>query len=147
MSKYFAPKNGRLWRRAKRSDRSEGAASAVRHIDPATVDVPEFKTSVRPMSKKWRSDAEPLPDADGEPCPRCGIPMRAFKHRQITERQLQQPFYYARWFKCTQPSCKTTIVQHNADRIWNVSGEQRESLERWLQQNAKRQAAMAHRSS
>jgi hypothetical protein len=36
MSQYFTPKSGREWRRVKRRDRSEGAASPVRHIDPAT---------------------------------------------------------------------------------------------------------------
>lgn len=43
MSEYYAPNNGRLWRRAKRSDRSEGAASEVRHIDPAGYIPPPFK--------------------------------------------------------------------------------------------------------
>jgi hypothetical protein len=40
VSKYYTPKLGRLWRRAKRSDRSEGAASPVRHIDPSTYQIP-----------------------------------------------------------------------------------------------------------
>jgi hypothetical protein len=145
VSKYYTPKNGRLWRRAKRSDRSEGAASAVRHIDPATVAVPEFKASVRPMAK-WKSDAIAMP-GDGEPCPRCGVMMRAFRHAAIGKQQQRAPFYYLRWFRCYNVACRTTIVQRDADRQWNVSGEQREQLEQWLQQNAKRQAAMQRRSS
>jgi hypothetical protein len=57
MSQYYAPNNEQLWRRVKRSDRSEGAASEVRRIDPASYQPSEavreamMKKSTR---KRWR---------------------------------------------------------------------------------------------
>lgn len=49
MSKYYTRDLGRLWRRTKRSDRSEGAASGVRHIDPATYQPSEaVRAALRP---------------------------------------------------------------------------------------------------
>jgi hypothetical protein len=52
MSKYYAPNNGKLWRRAKRSDRSEGAASPIRHIDPATVDVTAYLAAAESLERR-----------------------------------------------------------------------------------------------
>jgi len=86
---------------------------------------------------KFKSDAVPLP-GDGPPCPRCQQPMLAFRHQQITKKQRQQPFFYRRWFRCYNVACKTTIVQFDADRQWNLEGERRESLERWLKRNEQR---------
>jgi hypothetical protein len=35
---------------------------------------------------KFKSNAIPVP-GDGEPCPRCGQPMRIFQHAEISDRQ------------------------------------------------------------
>ena len=37
---------------------------------------------------------------NGPACPRCGRPMQVREHDRIREKQLQQPFYYSRWFCC-----------------------------------------------
>jgi hypothetical protein len=52
MSKYYTPKLGRLWKRAKRSDHSQGAASGVRHIDPSTYQIPA--EILAPVARKLR---------------------------------------------------------------------------------------------
>jgi hypothetical protein len=54
VSKYYIPKLGRLWKRTKRSDHSQGAASAVRHIDPSTYQIPAeiFAPVVRKPRRK-----------------------------------------------------------------------------------------------
>jgi len=65
MSKYYTPKFGRLWRRAKRSDRSEGAASEVRHIDPATYQPTEaVREAMRSLPRRNKTVAL-LDGADG----------------------------------------------------------------------------------
>lgn len=63
VSKYYTPKLGRLWRRAKRSDRSEGAASPVRHIDPSTYQIPA-EMLVPVARKPRRKPFKLLDDAD-----------------------------------------------------------------------------------
>jgi hypothetical protein len=47
---------------------------------------------------------------DGDPCPRCGQPTQIREHKVINERELTRPFYYSRWFNCTNASCKTTLI-------------------------------------
>jgi hypothetical protein len=48
--------------------------------------------------------------AHGPPCPRCRQPMEVREHERITEKELHRPFYYSRWFNCTNRQCKTTLV-------------------------------------
>ena len=84
---------------------------------------------------KFKSDAIPVP-GDGEPCPRCGQMMRAFKHATIGKRQSNAPFYYSRWFRCYNVGCKTSVVTRDEDRVWKISGEDRTNLEQWLTKHA-----------
>jgi hypothetical protein len=69
---------------------------------------------------------------DGPPCPRCGRPMQVREHDRIRERQLRQPFYYSRWFRCMHKDCKTTIVHRDEFKVWN--GEVNQRLEAICQQ-------------
>jgi len=48
MGKHY----GRLWHRTKRSDRSEGAASPVRKIDPASCDTAELVKALKGAAKR-----------------------------------------------------------------------------------------------
>jgi hypothetical protein len=58
MSKFFTPNLGRVWRRVKRSDRSEGAASEVRHVDPATYQPSdEVRQILRPPPRQNKTVA------------------------------------------------------------------------------------------
>jgi hypothetical protein len=36
--------------------------------------------------------------------------MEIHEHNSVGDKQLRQPFYYKRWFRCTNKSCKTTLV-------------------------------------
>jgi hypothetical protein len=47
---------------------------------------------------------------DGDPCPRCGQPTQIREHKAVADRELARPFYYSRWFNCTNASCKTTLI-------------------------------------
>jgi hypothetical protein len=62
--------------------------------------------------------------------------MAIFEHGQVSDRMRRSPFYYERWHRCMQPSCRTTVVMRDQDRHWNVSGEDRANLESWLTKHA-----------
>ena len=55
----------------------------------------------------------------GDPCPRCCRPTQIREHAAITEKHLRQPHYYSRWFYCTDPNCKTTMVMSARYIVWN----------------------------
>lgn len=46
----------------------------------------------------------------GNSCPRCGGRTEVRVHTAITEKHLRQPWYYSRWFYCTNPRCRTTLI-------------------------------------
>lgn len=75
----------------------------------------------------------------GDPCPRCGQPTEIREHVQITARELRRPFYYSRWFNCTNPRCQTTLIMPSRFIVWNDNGRaaalrrlyERENLQRY----------------
>jgi hypothetical protein len=67
------------------------------------------------------------PSSIGDPCPRCGREMAVCEHDRITDKQLRQPFYYSRWFRCLRGDCRTTLVMPERFKVWN--GEQGRRLE------------------
>jgi hypothetical protein len=54
----------------------------------------------------------------GIACPRCNLPTEERVHASITEKMLRQPFYYRRWFYCTNKTCKTTMIMRDEDRVF-----------------------------
>lgn len=71
-------------------------------------------------------------DGDGDPCPRCSQPTQIREHSQLLEKHtVSQPFYYSRWFCCTNLDCVTTLVMPERYRVWN-SNEKAASLRRFL---------------
>jgi len=56
---------------------------------------------------------------DGDPCPRCGQPTDICEHEHISAKQLAQPFYYSRWFNCTNPECRTKQIMPERFIVWN----------------------------
>jgi len=58
------------------------------------------------MSKK---NYKIIPGA-GEICPRCKLATQIREHIEVTEKHLRQPFYYQRWFNCTNVKCPTTLI-------------------------------------
>jgi hypothetical protein len=59
-----------------------------------------------------------VPDEKGDPCPRCGQPTQVREHKAITEKHLAQPFYYTRWFNCTNDDCQTTLIMPEHYKVW-----------------------------
>ena len=68
---------------------------------------PKRQQHHKPKSGKGKTIVIP---GDGDPCPRCGVPMEIHEHNSVGDKQLRQPFYYRRWFRCANKSCKTTLV-------------------------------------
>lgn len=66
---------------------------------------------------------------DGDPCPRCGKPTQIREHHAVTPKQLEQPYYYSRWFNCTNPECKTTLIMPDQYRVYPISHETIEEVE------------------
>lgn len=56
---------------------------------------------------------------DGEACPRCGCPTEIREHTAVTEKHRRQPFYYTRWFNCTNLTCRTTLIMPKQFIVWN----------------------------
>ena len=55
---------------------------------------------------------------NGDPCPRCGKPTEIREHRAITEKELRRPFYYSRWFYCTNRHCRTKLIMPSRFIVW-----------------------------
>jgi hypothetical protein len=56
---------------------------------------------------------------NGPCCPRCGCPTEIRTHREVGTKQLRQPYYYSRWFYCTDRDCKTTTYMQEKFKVWN----------------------------
>ena len=57
---------------------------------------------------------------DGDPCPRCGVPMQIREPDGIGDRQRRQRFFYTRWFCCMNKQCKTTLVMPARYKVTDV---------------------------
>lgn len=68
------------------------------------------------MSKNTR-----IVSLDGEPCPRCQQPTEIREHINVTRCETARPFYYSRWFNCTNPECVTTVIMSGRFRVPNFS--------------------------
>ena len=55
---------------------------------------------------------------DGDICSRCGQPTEIREHAAITEKLLQQPSYYSRWFYCTNPKCQVERIMPQRHLVW-----------------------------
>ena len=70
---------------------------------------------------------------NGPACPRCGRPMQVREHDRIRPKQLRQPYYFKRWFYCTNRRCKTTTVMREEFKVWNGDiGHRLEAIEQQL---------------
>jgi hypothetical protein len=65
----------------------------------------------------------------GIDCPRCGKPTQIREHKQVTDKQLRQPFYYSRWFCCLNRKCRTTLVMMDEHKVWNENDAAKKLLE------------------
>ena len=85
------------------------------------------------MSKPKRKRYVVVP-GQGGPCPRCCQPTQIREHSEVTEKHRRQPFYFSRWFHCTNPQCKAQMICPERFKVWNphLNARRRDNLERWL---------------
>lgn len=57
------------------------------------------------------------------PCPRCGELAEAREHLEIKDKQLKQPFYFTKWFNCTNNTCQTTIFMKDEFKVFNPNSD------------------------
>lgn len=72
----------------------------------------------------------------GIPCPRCKVEMQVREHIAISEKQLNQPFYYSKWFCCVNSDCQTTLFMSDEFKVWNNNSKARRMKE-WEEQREK----------
>jgi hypothetical protein len=93
-----------------------GRDRAARWLNRPQTAKPTRQQQHKPKSGNGKTTVIP---GDGDPCPRCGVPMEIREHNGVGDKQLRQPFYYTRWFYCTNKSCKTTTVMPERYKMIN----------------------------
>lgn len=59
----------------------------------------------------------------GDLCPRCKQATQIRAHREVTAKQLKQPFYYSRWFYCTNKNCLTQMIMPDKFKVMKENQE------------------------
>lgn len=67
--------------------------------------------------KKFKPRERTVIAGIGIPCPRCESPTQIRTHAAVTQKMLRQPFYYRRWYYCTNMDCVTTMVMRDEDKV------------------------------
>jgi hypothetical protein len=74
----------------------------------------------RRLSKKKRNrEPRVVIPGDGDPCPRCGVPMQIREYAEASKEHPDQPYFYTRWFCCMNKSCRTTLVMPERYKVVN----------------------------
>jgi ribosomal protein S27AE len=68
--------------------------------------------------KRLRAKKSLIVSRDGPACPRCGVATVVMGHRVVTAKLLRQPYYYYRWHRCVNLSCRTTQIMPEEFRVW-----------------------------
>lgn len=58
-------------------------------------------------------------DEKGPACHSCERPTQVREHIAISAKQLRQPFFYSRWYKCINNQCRTTLIMPNEFKVMN----------------------------
>ncbi len=78
----------------------------------------EGMTKGMKLTKKQMKRNRIETDEDGLPCPRCGNISIVREHIEITGKLLSKPYYYSKWFKCSNRHCKTDIFYDETYRVY-----------------------------
>jgi hypothetical protein len=79
-----------------------------------------FRVTRSAMRKKKRQrDRALVVPGDGDPCPRCGVPMQIREYSNLTDKHSHRPYFYMRWFCCMNKNCRTTLVMPERYKVMN----------------------------
>jgi hypothetical protein len=84
--------------------------------------IPNLKTRVgKPKRKQLRGRRKStvVVSKSGPGCPRCHRPTQVRTHAKIGPKQLRQPYYFEKWFRCTHRDCITTQIMDPQYIHWN----------------------------
>jgi hypothetical protein len=70
-------------------------------------------------TKKRNRDRRVVIPGNGDPCPRCGVPMQIREYYEVTKKKLRQSYFYTRWFCCMNKRCRTTLVMPERYKVMN----------------------------
>jgi hypothetical protein len=73
----------------------------------------------RRRARKTRFGITMVVSESGPPCPRCKQRTEVREHKKLGERQRQTKFYFARWYRCRNPECRTTLIMPEQFKVWN----------------------------
>jgi hypothetical protein len=80
----------------------------------------EEPLSCEVSNKKQRQrDRAVVVPGNGDPCPRCDVPMQIHEYSNLTDKHLHRPYFYTRWFCCMNKSCRTTLVMPERYKVMN----------------------------
>lgn len=60
-----------------------------------------------------------VPGIHGVACPRCRRVTEVREHMRITPELRRKPFYFRRWFYCTNLRCDTRLIVQGEFRVEN----------------------------
>jgi hypothetical protein len=83
-----------------------------------------------PKKKFKRNKTRTVMIGHGKPCEGCGKPTMLKKHAEITQKQLDQAFYYKQWRVCVNRKCKKTAIMDDEDRVLSPRYVDYEELKR-----------------
>jgi hypothetical protein len=90
-----------------------GRRNVLRHVRAALI-------MSEHMTKKMRQrDRAVVVPGDGDPCPRCDMPMQIREYSNLTDKHSHRPCFYTRWFCCMNKNCRTTLVMPERYKVMN----------------------------
>jgi hypothetical protein len=66
------------------------------------------------QKKDYRVVEEP-----GLPCPRCKMPTQVREHAVLREKHFRQPYYFSKWYFCTNRDCAVQTHMSEKYKVWN----------------------------
>jgi hypothetical protein len=67
--------------------------------------------------KKRQRDRTVVVSGEGDPCPRCAVPMEIREYSNFTDKHSHRPCFYTRWF--LNKNCRTTLVMPERYKVMN----------------------------
>lgn len=52
-------------------------------------------------------------------CPKCARPTQTREHTELRAKHFKQPYYFKKWYYCTNQSCPVTTHMAEEHKVWN----------------------------
>jgi hypothetical protein len=61
-----------------------------------------------------------IENIENKTCPTCKLKVEAREHAEITNTQLNKPFYFSKWYYCSNSDCRTKLVMDDQFKVRNA---------------------------